>query len=185
MVALPKPTERERGQWYFQRYVEQLPTSGEIVLFDRSWYNRGGVEPVMGFCTGDECRQFLLQAPGFESMLVDAGIVLFKFWLDIGREMQLKQFHQRRHDPLKIWKLSPIDYVAMEKWDDYTKARDHMLSATDTHRAPWTAVKSNDKRRARLAIVRSMLGALDYAGKDAGIVGKPDARILGGPRLLS
>jgi polyphosphate kinase len=130
----------ERGQWYFQRYAEHLPTSGEIVLFDRSWYNRGGVEPVMGFCTAAECRQFLLQAPVFETMLAEAGIVLFKVWLDIGREMQLKQFHQRRHDPLKIWKLSPVDYTAMQKWDAYTKARDTMMAATDTKASPWIAV---------------------------------------------
>ena len=184
MVALPKPTERERGQWYFQRYVEHLPTTGEIVLFDRSWYNRAGVEPVMGFCTAGECRQFLLQAPVFESMLIDSGILLFKFWLEIGREMQLKQFHQRRHDPLKIWKLSPIDYVAMEKWDAYTEARDRMMSDTHTKKTPWTVVLSNDKRRARLAVIREILSSIAYEGKDAAVVGKPDPAVLNGPKLL-
>jgi polyphosphate kinase 2 len=184
IVALPKPSERERGQWYLQRYAEHLPTAGEIVLFDRSWYNRGGVEAVMGFCTGAECRQFLLQAPVFESMLVETGIVVFKVWLEIGREMQLKQFHQRRHDPLKIWKLSPVDYVAMEKWDAYTKARDTTMAATHTKTTPWTVVLSNDKRRARLAVIRKILSSIDYAGKDARLIGQPDAAILGGPAIL-
>jgi len=135
-VALPKPTDRERGQWYFQRYVEELPTSGELVLFDRSWYNRAGVEPVMGFCSAAEAEDFLAQTPEFEKMLVNSGMVLFKFWLDIGREMQLKRFHERRHNPLKIWKLSPIDYAALGKWSEYTRARDVNLRATSTKRAP-------------------------------------------------
>jgi polyphosphate kinase 2 len=178
VVALPKPTEVEKGQWYFQRYVGHLPTAGEIVLLDRSWYNRGGVEPVMGFCTEAECRVFLRQAPAFEEMLVEAGIVLFKFWLDIGRAMQLKQFHQRRHAPLKIWKLSPMDYAAMTKWDAYTAARDRMLAATDTKAAPWTFVRANDKKRSRLAVIRHVLAALDYAGKDKKAVGKADPLIL-------
>ncbi len=184
IVALPKPTDAERGQWYFQRYVAQLPTAGEITLFDRSWYNRGGVEPVMKFCTTQEASDFLIQAPAFETMLVNAGIVLLKFWMEIGREMQLKQFHQRRHDPLKIWKLSPIDYIAMEKWDDYTRARNRTLAATDQRDAPWTVVLSNDKRRARLAVIRHLLGVCDYRGKDAKLVGKPDPLILGTPQLL-
>jgi polyphosphate kinase 2 len=184
IVALTRPSERERGQWYFQRYIEHLPTAGEIVLFDRSWYNRGGVEPVMGFCTAAECRQFLIQAPVFESMLVEAGIVLFKVWLDIGREMQLKQFHQRRHDPLKIWKLSPVDYTAMERFEAYTTARDTMMAATHTKKTPWTVVLANDKRRARLAVIRRILSAIDYPGKDSRLVGRPDAAILGGPALL-
>jgi polyphosphate kinase 2 len=184
-VALPKPTERERGQWYFQRYVEELPAAGELVLFDRSWYNRAGVEPVMGFCTPREAEDFLEQAPGFEKMLVNSGMVLFKFWLDIGREMQLKRFHERRHDPLKIWKLSPIDYAALGKWDDYSKARDANLAATHTRNAPWTVVLANDKRRARLSVIRHMLGALDYPGKDKRVVGDTDPAIVGGPRLLA
>jgi polyphosphate kinase 2 len=178
IVALPKPSEAEAGQWYFQRYVAHMPTAGEIVLFDRSWYNRGGVEPVMGFCTPAQCRIFLKQAPAFEKMLVEAGIVLFKFWLDIGRAMQLKQFHQRRHDPLKIWKLSPMDYAAMAKWDAYTAARDEMLAATHTKTAPWTFVRTNDKKRGRLAVIRHVLGALDYAGKDKKAIGKADPLIL-------
>jgi polyphosphate kinase 2 len=179
IVALPKPTEVETGQWYFQRYIAHLPTAGEIVLFDRSWYNRGGVEPVMGFCTEVQCRIFLRQAPAFEEMLVEAGIVLFKFWLDIGRTMQLKQFHQRRHDPLKIWKLSPMDYAAMTKWDAYTAARDRTLAATHIKAAPWTFVRSNDKKRARLAVIRHVLGSVDYAGKDKKAIGRADPLILG------
>lgn len=183
-VALPKPTERERGEWYFQRYVAHLPTSGEIVLFDRSWYNRAVVEPVMGFCTPGECREFLGQAPLFERMLTDSRILLFKFWLEIGREMQLKQFHQRRHDPLKIWKLSPVDYAAMSKWEDYTKARDTMLAATHAAKTPWSVALSNDKRRARLAIIRKILANIQYDGKDGKLVGRPDPAILGSPSIL-
>jgi polyphosphate kinase 2 len=183
-VALPKPTEVERGQWYFQRYVDQLPTAGEIVLFDRSWYNRAGVEPVMGFCTDSERRTFLSQAPGFEKMVVDDGTVLFKFWLDIGREMQLKRFHERRHNPLKLWKLSPIDYAALNKWDAYTTARGAMIEATHKSATPWTIVLANDKRRARLAIIRHMLLSVDYRGKDKRVIGRPDNAILGGPHLL-
>lgn len=185
VVALPKPTATESGQWYFQRYAAQLPTAGEIVLFDRSWYNRAGVEPVMKFCTTQEASDFLVQAPAFELMLQQAGIIVFKFWLEIGREMQLKQFHQRRHDPLKIWKLSPIDYLAMEKWDDYTAARDRMFAATNKPASPWIVALSNDKRRARLAVIRKILGAIEYEGKDAGVVGEPDRRILGSPRLIA
>jgi polyphosphate kinase 2 len=177
-VALPKPTESEAGQWYFQRYIAHLPTSGEIVLFDRSWYNRAGVEPVMGFCTALQHKTFLRQAPSFEKMLVEAGILVFKFWLDIGRAMQLKRFHERRHNPLKIWKLSPMDYAAMTKWDAYTAARDRTLSATDTKAAPWTFVLANDKKRARLAVIRHVLASLDYVSKDKKAVGKADPLIL-------
>jgi polyphosphate kinase len=179
IVALPKPTETERGEWYFQRYAAELPTSGEITLFDRSWYNRAGVEPVMGFCTSDEHNAFLRQAPSFENMLIDTGIVMFKFWLEIGRAMQLKRFHERRHNPLKIWKLSPIDYAAMEKWDAYTVARDEMFAATDTENAPWLVVKANDKRRARLNVIRRVLDNVDYVGKDKDAVRQPDPLILG------
>jgi polyphosphate kinase 2 len=179
IVALPKPTETERGEWYFQRYAAELPTSGEIALFDRSWYNRAGVEPVMGFCTPAEHKAFLRQAPSFENMLVDTGIVMFKFWLEIGRAMQLKRFHERRHNPLKIWKLSPIDYAAMEKWDAYTAARDEMFAATDTKTAPWLAVKANDKRRARLNVVRYVLDNVDYVGKDKDAARRPDPLIIG------
>lgn len=184
VVALPKPTEKEAGQWYFQRYTEHLPTAGELVLFDRSWYNRAGVEKVMGYCTGTETAEFLKQAPAYEKMLIDGGIVLFKFWLNIGREMQLKRFHERRHNPLKIWKLSPVDYAALEKWSDYSEARDVMLAATHSKAAPWTVVHANDKRRARLNVIRHILAAFPYPGRDDKGVGKIDPLILGGPRLL-
>lgn len=184
VVALPKPTEEERGQWYFQRYVAHLPTTGEMVLFDRSWYNRAGVEPVMGFCTAEEYRSFLKAAPEFERMLVDQGIILFKFWLNIGQVTQLKRFFERRHNPLKIWKLSPIDYMAMHKWDDFTRARDEMFAASHHSVTPWSVVRANDKRRARLNIIRHVLASLDYLGKDANVVRKPDPLVLNGPELL-
>src|SRR6218665_1904855 len=177
-VALPKPSDRERTQWYFQRYVDWMPAAGEQVLFDRSWYNRAGVEPVMGFCSTEETEQFLKAVPGFERMLVEDGVHLFKFWLTIGREMQLKRFHDRRHDPLKVWKLSPIDLEALKKFDDYTKARNRMLEATHSDHAPWRIVFNNDKRRGRLAIIRSVLHALDYEGKDKGQIGEVDDKIL-------
>jgi len=183
-VALPKPTEVEQKQWYFQRYIAELPAAGEIALFDRSWYNRAGVEKIMGFCTESQYRTFLKQAPALEKMLVDDGIVLFKFYLDIGREMQLKRFHDRRHNPLKIWKLSPIDYAALAQWDDYSAARDAMLEATDSKVAPWTIVLANDKKRAHLAVIRHMLSSLKYRGRDKAAVGSVDRRILGGPELI-
>ncbi|MBB5753329.1 polyphosphate kinase 2 [Prosthecomicrobium pneumaticum] len=183
-VALPKPTPTEAGQWYFQRYIAHLPTAGEMVLFDRSWYNRAGVEKVMGFCDDDAYRCFLREAPKLEEMLIDDGIVLFKFWLEIGREMQMKQFHERRHDPLKIWKLSPIDYAALEHYDDYTEARDRMLDATDTRDSPWTIVRSNDKKRARLEIIRHVLAGVAYAGREKKVIGTADPRIIGGRSLL-
>ena len=176
-VALPKPSDRERTQWYFQRYVDWLPAAGEQVLFDRSWYNRAGVEPVMGFCTPEETDKFLTEVPAFERMLVNDGIHLFKFWLAIGREMQIKRFHDRRHDPLKIWKLSPIDLVALKRFDDYSRARDRMLEATDGAHAPWHVVLSNDKPRGRLAIIRTVLHALIYEGKDEGRIGEVDGKI--------
>jgi len=184
LVALPKPTEAERGQWYFQRYVAHLPTSGEIVLFDRSWYNRAGVEPVMGFCTPEEHEAFLAATPAFEKMLIDSGIVFFKFWLNVGQVTQLKRFFERRHNPLKIWKLSPIDYKAMHSWDAYTRARDRMFEATHSAVTPWSVVRANDKRRARLNIIRHVLATLDYSGKDANVVRKPDPSILNGPQIL-
>jgi polyphosphate kinase 2 len=183
-VALPKPTEVEQGQWYFQRYIAEFPTSGEIVLFDRSWYNRAGVETIMGFCTESQCRTFLNQAPILEKMLVEDGVVLFKFYLNIGREMQLKRFHDRRHNPLKIWKLSPIDYAALTKWDAYTRALGAMIEATHRPETPWTIVAANDKKRAHLSVIRAILSAVDYRGKDKAIVGMPDPAILGGPKLL-
>ena len=177
-VALTKPTETERGQWYYQRYVAQFPTAGEFVTFDRSWYNRAGVEPVMGFCTPEQHRLFLEETPKFERMIVDEGIHFFKFWLNIGQETQLERFHDRRHDPLKVWKFSPIDLAGMAKWDDYTRARDRMMKHTHTDHAPWTVLRANDKRRSRLAAIRHILAALPYAGRDDGAIGKEDGRIV-------
>lgn len=179
IAALPKPTDREQGQWYFQRYIEHLPTAGEIVLFDRSWYNRAGVEPVMGFCTPAQHKTFLQEAPKFEQMMVDEGIHLFKFWLNIGREMQLKRFHDRRHDPLKHWKLSPMDIASLDKWDDYTKHRNLMLAKTHELETTWTILRSNDKRRARLNAIRHVLKTLDYPGKDKDAIGDIDPLVLG------
>jgi polyphosphate kinase 2 len=178
VVALTKPTETENGQWYFQRYAAQFPTSGEIVLFDRSWYNRAVVEPVMGFCTPGQYEAFLRAVPRLEQMVVDDGIHFFKFWLDIGHEMQIKRFHDRRHDPLKIWKLSPMDIAALTKWDDYTAKRDRMLLETDSRQAPWTVVRANDKRRAHLNVIRSLLLSIDYDGKDMDAIGEIDDKIL-------
>jgi polyphosphate kinase 2 len=184
-VALPKPSDTERGQWYFQRYVAELPTAGEIVMFDRSWYNRAGVERVMGFCTEDQTTAFLEEVVPFEQMLVREGLNLFKFWLDIGREMQLKRFHDRRHDPLKIWKLSPIDIKALDRWDDYTHARDRMLAASHTLVAPWTVIRGNDKKRARLNAIRHVLKHLDYTDKNPDSIGETDGNIIGsGPDFL-
>ena len=179
VVALSKPSDVQQGQWYFQRYVEQFPTSGEIVLFDRSWYNRAGVEPVMGFCTPEQTSKFLKDAPRFEQTIIDSGTRLFKFWLNVGREMQLKRFHDRRHSLLKHWKLSPMDLEALDKWDDYTEARDRMLKHTHTEETPWIVVRSNDKRRARLNVLRHFLAHLDYPGKDSSVIKKTDPKILG------
>ncbi|GAB4226191.1 MAG: polyphosphate kinase 2 [Methyloligellaceae bacterium] len=179
VVALSKPTETERGEWYFQRYVAHLPTAGDMALFDRSWYNRAGVERVMGFCTMEQVRAFLREAPEFEAMLVRDGIILVKLWLTIGRAMQLKRLHARRHDPLKHWKLSPIDLKSIPRWDDYTAARDDLFEHTHTPHAPWTVIRSNDKRRARLNAIRHVLTLIDYEGKDAEAVGAPDPRLVG------
>ena len=178
-VALSKPTETERGQWYFQRYIAHLPTAGDMVLFDRSWYNRAGVEQVMGFCTPAQVKQFLAEAPEFEASLVRDGIALFKFWLTLGHAMQLKRFHARRHDPLKSWKLSPIDLASLSKWDEYTAAREEMFDHTHTKPAPWTVIRSNDKRRTRLNAIRHVLASFDYADKDKKIAAGPDPKILG------
>ncbi|QEE22686.1 polyphosphate kinase 2 [Youhaiella tibetensis] len=178
IAALPKPNDRESTQWYFQRYVDWLPAAGETVLFDRSWYNRAGVEPVMGFCKPEQTAEFLIEAPRFERMLVADGIHLHKIWLDIGREMQLKRFHDRRHDPLKVWKLSPIDMEALPRWQAYSKARNTMLEETDTDYAPWTIVRANDKRRARLSVIRLVLSGFDYAGKDEKQIGQIDPQIV-------
>ncbi|PWK64113.1 polyphosphate kinase 2 [Aminobacter sp. AP02] len=177
-VALTKPTETERGQWYFQRYVAQFPTSGEFVTFDRSWYNRAGVEPVMGFCTPEQHRQFLDETPQFERMIVNENVHFFKFWLDISQEMQLKRFHDRRHSPLKSWKFSPMDVAGISKWDDYTKAIELMVEKTHTQQAPWIVVQANDKRRCRVAVIRHILRALPYEGRDLDKVGRPDGKII-------
>ena len=185
IVALTKPTETERGQWYFQRYAAELPTAGEIVLFDRSWYNRAGVEQVMGFASDDQVADFLREAPEFEGMLVRDGIRFFKIYLDIGREMQLVRFHERRHDPLKRWKITDMDLAAMERWDAYTHAKEEMFRFTHTAVAPWTVVLANDQRRARLAAIRLVLSAIDYEGKDVEAVGTPDPKIVGqGPEFF-
>jgi polyphosphate kinase len=180
-VALSKPTEAERGQWYFQRYVQHLPTAGDIVLFDRSWYNRAGVERVMGFCKPDQTQAFLRDAPAFERLLVRDGIHFFKFYLTIGHEMQLKRFHERRHDPFKMWKITPIDLAAIGKWDDYTAAEADMFKATHTDEAPWTVIHANDQKRARLEVLRVLLGSLDYEGKDAKAIGKTDPKLTCSP----
>ncbi len=177
ITALPKPNDRQSTEWYFQRYITHMPAGGETVLFDRSWYNRGVVEPVMGFCSPEDTVRFLAEAPRFEQMLVNDGIHLFKFWLDIGQEMQLKRFHARRHNPLKVWKLSPVDIKALKHWDDYTSARDQMLLSTHSDYAPWVVVRFNDKKRGRLALIQTVLGALDYEGKKFDKIGTPDPLI--------
>jgi polyphosphate kinase 2 len=185
VVALEVPTERERGQWYFQRYVEHLPTAGEIVLFDRSWYNRAGVEPVMGFCTPEQTEQFLREAPVFERMLVDDPISLVKFYFSVSRGEQHTRFAIREIDPVRHWKLSSTDIALLGKWDAYTEAKLRMFRATDTPEAPWTVVKSNDKKRARLEAMRSLLARFDYTGKDHEAVGHPDELIVGPPGSLN
>jgi polyphosphate kinase len=178
-VALPKPSDTERGQWYFQRYAAQMPTAGEFVTFDRSWYNRAGVEPVMGFCTAPQYEAFLEEAPNFEKMLVSDGIHLFKIWLDIGQPMQLKRFHDRRHSPLRHWKFNAMDVAGISKWGDYSAKRDVMLKRTHTKTAPWSIIRSNDKRRARLEAIRLVLSRIDYTGKDISVIGKLDGKIIG------
>ncbi|MFJ5370453.1 polyphosphate kinase 2 [Bosea sp. CER48] len=178
IVALPKPSDTEKGQWYLQRYAAEMPTSGEIVFFDRSWYNRAGVERVMGFCTPEQTEHFLREAPIFESMLAHDGIRLIKLFLTIGREMQMTRLHARWHDPLKRWKLSPIDFEAIPRFDDYSRAFDEMLGRTSTEAAPWHVVRSNDKLRARLNAIRHVLGAIPYADKDERAIGKLDEEIV-------
>jgi polyphosphate kinase 2 len=184
-VALAKPTEVERGQWYFQRYVDHLPTAGDMLLFDRSWYNRAGVERVMGFCTAEQVSTFLRDAPDFEALLVRDGIRLFKFYLTIGREMQLMRFHERRHDPFKQWKITDIDLAAIEKWDDYTEAQGDIFRFTHTAAAPWTVIRANDQRRARIEAIRAVLAGMAYKGKDESVVGRPDPLVVGsGPEYF-
>jgi polyphosphate kinase 2 len=179
VVALQKPTPTEAGQWYFQRYVPHLPEAGEIALFDRSWYNRAGVETVMGFCTPEQRKLFLRQAPEFERMLVDDGIQLFKLWFSVSRGEQRTRFVIRRIDPVRQWKLSPIDLQSLDRWDDYTTAKEAMFRSTDLPFAPWTVIKSNDKKRARIATLRQLLSRLDYPDKDFDVVGIPDPLIIG------
>ena len=179
IVALEKPSEAERGQWYFQRYVQHLPTAGEIVMFDRSWYNRAGVERVMGFCSDEEYLEFMRQAPEFERMLVRNNVHLIKFWFSVSREEQRRRFKEREKHPLKQWKLSPIDLASLDKWDDYTKAKEAMFFYTDTADAPWTVIKSNCKKRARLNAMRYVLHKLPYKGKDLQAIGALDPLVVG------
>ena len=184
VVALPKPTEREATQWYFQRYIDWFPAAGEIALFDRSWYNRGVVEHVFGFCTPEQRKLFFRQLPEFEEMLVDEGIVLVKLWLNVGRAEQLRRFLKRERDPLKQWKLSWIDVEGLKKWDAYTDAIRETLSLSHTEHAPWTVIRSDDKARARIAAIQTVLNAIDYAGKSDKAIGKVDPLICGGPGIL-
>ncbi len=179
VVALAKPSEEERGQWFFQRYIRELPTEGEIVFYDRSWYNRAGVERVMSFCGPNDYLEFMRQTPELERMLVRSGIRLYKYWFSVTREEQLRRFKSRETDPLKQWKLSPIDKASLSKWDDYTEAKEAMFFYTDTADTPWTVVKSNDKKRARLNCMRHFLASIDYPGKDEAIVAGPDPLIVG------
>ena len=179
VVALEKPTESERGQWYFQRYVQHLPTAGEITMFDRSWYNRAGVERVMGFCSEKEYQQFIHQAPMFERQLVQSGVHLIKFWFSVSRKEQRRRFKERELHPLKQWKLSPIDLASLDKWDDYTRAKEAMFFETDTADAPWTVIKSDCKKRARLNAMRYVLHKLPYANKDLLNIGTLDTLLVG------
>jgi len=184
VIALEKPSEVERGQWYFQRYVQHLPTAGEIVLCDRSWYNRSGVERVMGFCTRAEYEEFLRQAPEFERNLVRSGIHLIKFWFSVSRDEQRRRFKERQVHPLKQWKLSPIDMASLDKWDEYTRAKEAMFFHTDTADSPWTVVKSDDKKRARLNAMRYVLHSLPYTGKEADRVGSVDDLLVGRANII-
>jgi polyphosphate kinase 2 len=179
VVALEKPSEKESTQWYYQRYISHLPSAGEIVLFDRSWYNRAGVERVMGFCTRAEYLEFMRQTPELERMLVRSGIHLIKFWFSVTQGEQRTRFAIRQVDPVRQWKLSPMDLASLDKWGDYTEAKEAMFFYTDTADAPWTVVKSNDKKRARLEAIRHVLARFDYENKDEEVVGKPDPLIVG------
>ena len=183
VVALEKPTETERGQWYFQRYIQNLPTAGEMVFFDRSWYNRAGVERVMGFCDPQEYLLFMRQAPELERMLVASGVHLFKFWFSVSREEQLRRFVSRYSDPLKHWKLSPVDVQSLDRWDAYTEAKNAMFFHTHTKDAPWAIIKSDDKKRARLNCIRYFLHQLDYPNKDVKAIGPVDELIVLQPNM--
>ena len=184
VVALEKPSDIERGQWYFQRYISHLPTRGEIVLFDRSWYNRSGVERVMGFCSDYEYEEFLRQAPEFERQLVRSNVYLFKFWFSVSRAEQRRRFKERQAHPLKQWKLSPIDMASLDKWDDYTRAKEAMFLHCDTSDAPWTVIKSDCKKRARLNAMRYLLHRLPYAKRDVAAIGAVDPLVVGRPSLV-
>jgi polyphosphate kinase 2 len=184
VMALEKPTEEERGQWYFQRYVEHLPTKGEIVLCDRSWYNRAGVERVMGFCSEDEYQEFMRQTPEFERHLCRSGIHLIKFWFSVSRKEQRRRFRERQAHPLKQWKLSPVDKASFDKWDDYTKAKEAMFFYTDTADAPWTVIKSDCKKRARLNALRYVLHKLPYERKDLDAIGQLDLLLVGRAHMV-
>ena len=179
VVALNKPNTTERGQWYFQRYIAQLPTAGEIVFFDRSWYNRAGVEPVMGFCSPEEYMQFMRQVPGVERGMIDGGIRLLKLWFDVSQEEQQRRLKSREKDPLKHWKLSPMDYKSMTKWDEYTRARDSMFFYSHTREVPWIVVRSDDKKRARINAILTFLHAIPYPDRDLDVVTRPDPQIVG------
>ncbi|WP_166415623.1 polyphosphate kinase 2 [Cochlodiniinecator piscidefendens] len=183
IVALSKPTDREQSQWYFQRYIEHLPAGGEITLFDRSWYNRGVVEKVFGFCSDTQRDQFFKQLPEFEDMLVNEGIHFVKLWLNVGRAEQLRRFLSREKDPLKQWKLSWIDVEGLKRWDAYSDAIRETLTLSHTKDAAWTVVRSDDKRRARLSALRAVLQGIDYTGKDVSVTGAPDPKICGGPDI--
>ena len=179
VVALEKPSETEAGQWYFQRYIQHFPSAGEIVLFDRSWYNRAGVERVMGFCNEQEYLEFMRQTPELERMLARSGILLYEFWFSVSREEQFRRFQERRKDPLKQWKLSPIDLASLDKWSDYTSAKEAMFFYTDTADAPWTVIKSDDKKRARINAMRYLLSKADYPDKNPEVAVAPDPLIVG------
>ena len=178
VVALNKPNDREHGQWYFQRYINHFPTFGELVLFDRSWYNRAGVERVMGFCTHEEYERFMEQAPALEKMIVDSGIHLTKFWFSVTQAEQRTRFAIRQIDPVRRWKLSPMDLESLDKWDAYTEAKEQMFLRTDTDWAPWTTIKSNDKKRARIEAMRAYLSQFDYPDKNEAVIGTPDPKIV-------
>jgi len=184
VVALGKPSDREKGQWYFQRYVAHLPTRGEMTIFDRSWYNRAGVEAVMGFCSRSQTLNFFNQATEFETTLIEDGTRIFKLWLTVSRPEQMRRFLQRESDPLKHWKLSPIDVASLGKWEEYTEARDEMFERTHTNHAPWSLIRSDDKRRARIAAIRTILHRLPYDGKNEDVACTPDPMIAGAPALV-
>jgi len=185
VVALPAPTQRERTQWFFQRYVAHLPAAGEIVLFDRSWYNRAVVEPVMGFCTADEYEEFMWAVQPYEEMLVRNGIILVKLWFSVSQLEQITRFTIRRIDPVRQWKLSPTDLASLDRWDDYTAAKNEMFRRTHHGLAPWTVVNSNDKKRGRVEAMRLVLSQLDYPGRDDQLVGIPDPLIVGPPSVTT